>query len=435
LRGLSATGAELDALMRALGGGYLLPAPGADPVRSGAAALPSGRNIHSIDPWRLPSDGAVLRGSQMAEQLLASHVASTGSYPETVGMPLWALDTIKTEGESIAAVLALVGARPERDDQGKIWRYELIPLGELGRPRIDILLDISSIFRDTFQLSLDLLDDLFRRAAAADEPSAQNFVRAHVLALVAEGHSWEQATARIFTQAPGKYGTGVDALVEESAWEHDTDLAETYVQRGSHTYGGGRAGTAAPEVLRGLLKTVAHVFQAIDSVEYGLTDMQHYYGHSGAIQLAARRERGSAVPLSYAETYTGSVKVSAAAELLQIEARTKLLNPKWYEGMLAHGFAGAAEIGNRFSYVLGWSATTGAVDGWVYQGMAETFVLDAEMRQRIEAANPRAARNAVARLLEAHGRGLWAADDGMIAQLQEIYADLEDRLEGASAAV
>lgn len=429
LQGLAQAPSELDVLIHALEGGYVRPAAGADPVRAGAAALPSGRNIHSIDPWRLPAETAMLRGQAMVEGLLVQHMADQGSYPETVGMPLWALDTIKTEGESIAAVLALVGARPERDGQGKIWRYALIPLEELGRPRIDVLLDISSIFRDTFQLSLDLLDDLFRSAAAAEEPDEQNFIRAHVQVLVAQGQCWEAATARIFTQAPGKYGTGVDALVEESAWEHDSELAETFVRRNGHTYGGGRAGSAAPEVLRGLLGTVDHVFQAIDSVEYGLTDMQHYYGHSGALQLAARHERGSSVPLSYAETYTGNVSVNSAAQLLHVEARTKLLNPRWYEGMLAHGFAGAAEIGNRFNYLLGWSATTGQIDGWVYQGMAETFVLDSHMRQRLEQANPQAAHNAVARLLEAHGRGLWEADEDTITRLQEIYGDLEDRLE------
>lgn len=434
LQGLAQAPSELDALMHALEGGYVRPAAGADPVRAGAAALPSGRNIHSIDPWRLPGDLAMLRGQEMVEHLLAQHLAAQGCYPETVGMPLWALDTIKTEGESIAAVLALVGARPERDGQGKIWRYALIPLEELGRPRIDVLLDISSIFRDTFQLSLDLLDDLFRCAAAAEEAGEQNFIRAHVQALVAQGQSWDAATARIFTQASGKYGTGVDALVEESAWEHDSELAETFIRRNGHSYGGGRAGSAAPEVLRGLLGTVDHVFQAIDSVEYGLTDMQHYYGHSGALQLAARQERGRSVPLSYAESYTGTVSVNSATQLLQVEARTKLLNPRWYEGMLAHGFAGAAEIGNRFNYLLGWSATTGQIEGWVYQGMAETFVLDGEMRQRLEQANPQAAHNAVARLLEAHGRGLWDADEATIARLQEIYGVLEDQLEvGATA--
>ncbi|MFN8500346.1 cobaltochelatase subunit CobN [Kouleothrix sp.] len=421
---------ELGALIHALAGGFVRPAVGADPVRAGAGALPSGRNIHSIDPWRLPTDTALARGAAMAQALLERHLAEHGEYPQTVAQPLWALDTIKSEGEGIAVALALLGARPERDGQGKIWRYELVPLAELGRPRVDLLLDISSIFRDTFQMTLDLLDDLFRRAAAAEEPASQNFVRAHALELQAQGQSWEQATARIFTQAPGQYGTGVEDLVDESAWENNSQLAETYQRRSSFSYGGGRAGTAAPETLRGLLGTVDHVFQAIDSVEYGLTDMQHYYGHSGAIQLAASQARGGAVPLSYAESYTGSVKLNSAAELLRMEARSKILNPRWYEGMLAHGFAGAAEIGQRFTYLLGWSATSDIVDPWVFDQAAATFVLDEQMRQRIAQANPQAARNAVARLLEAHGRGMWPADDTTIERLQELYGDLEDRLEG-----
>jgi magnesium chelatase subunit H len=431
LDGLAACPGELDALVHALGGGFVLPATGADPVRAGAAALPSGRNIHGIDPWRLPSAHACERGEQMATMLLGRHEAEHGAYPQTVALSLWALDTIKTEGESIAAVLALVGARPERDGQGKIWRYELIPLAELGRPRIDVLLDISSIFRDTFQMSLDLLDDLFRRAAAAPEPADQNFVRAHTLHMEAQGVALDQATARIFTQRPGTYGTGVDERIEESAWETVDELADTYTRRNGYTYGGRRGGTAAPAVLRGMLGTVEHVFQAIDSVEYGLTDMQHYYGHSGAMQLAARHERGCDVPLSYAESFTGAVKLATAPELLRIEARTKLLNPRWYEGMLAHGYAGAAEIGNRFTYLLGWSAVSDIVEPWVFDAAAATFVLDDGMRERLEQANGSAARNAVARLLEAHGRGLWPSDEATIARLQELYGNLEDQLEGA----
>ncbi len=435
VQGLAAAPGEIDALLHGLSGGYIHPAAGADPVRAGASALPSGRNIHGIDPWRLPSETALARGAAMAAQLLARHAAAhpDAPYPRTVALPLWALDTIKSEGESIGVALALVGARPERDGQGKIWRYELVPLAELNRPRIDLLLDISSIFRDTFQMSLDLLDDMFRRAAAADEPDDTNFIRQHAQQLQAAGHSWEHATARIFTQAPGKYGTGVDALIDESAWDDPAQLADMFVQRSGHTYGGGRAGAEAPAILRGVLGTVDHVFQAIDSVEFGLTDMQHYYGHSGAIQLAAARVQGSsAIPLSYAESYTGTVSVAGADELIRIEARTKLLNPRWHEAMLAHGFAGAAEIGNRFTYLLGWSATTAQVDGWIFDQAAETFVLDDVMRARLETANPRAARNAVSRLLEANSRGLWAADETTIDRLRAIYGNLEDRLEGVA---
>lgn len=433
LAGMARCTEELDAVVHALAGGYIRPAYGADPVRAGAGALPSGRNIHGIDPWRLPTDIALERGRRMAALLLERHVAAHGALPRTVAQALWAMDTIKSEGEGLGVVLALIGAEPERDGQGKIFRYRLLPLQELRRPRIDVLLDVSAVFRDTFQMSLDLLDDLFRRAALADEPPEDNFVRANTDALRAAGRGEEEATARIFTQAAGLYGTGVDELIEETQWEEGGQLAAMYQQRNAFTAGGGRTGKAAPEVLRGLLGTVDHVFQAIDSVEYGLTDMSHYYGHSGAMQLAAAGVRGTAVALSYAESSGGEARVSGAAEMLRIEARAKLLNPKWFESMLAHGHSGAAEIGNRFTHLVGWGAV-GSVDGWVFEDAARTFVLDESVRRRLEAANPEAARNAVGRLIEAHGRGLWTADEATLATLQSLHADIEDRLEGVGAA-
>ena len=432
--GMARCGEELDAVMHALDGGYIRPAYGADPVRSGAGALPSGRNIHGIDPWRLPSDTALERGRRMAEILVRQHHDKHGEYPRTVAQTLWAMDTIKSEGEGIGVVLGLVGAEPERDGQGKIFRFGLVPLEQLGRPRIDVLLDVSSVFRDTLQMSLDLMDDMFRSAARAEEPEAMNFIRANTRAVMAQGSSFEDATARIFTQARGLYGTGVDELIEETQWEDSSQLADMYMKRNAHTYGGSRNGAAAPEVLRGMLGTVDHVFQAIDSVEYGLTDMTHYYGHSGAVQLAATQARGGkSVPLSYAETFTGEVHVNGSAELLRVEARAKLLNPKWYESMLAHGHSGAAEIGNRFTHLVGWGAI-GQVEQWVFDDAARTFVLDDTMRRRLEAANPQAARNAVSRLMEASGRAMWKADEATLAKLQALYADIEDRLEGVSAA-
>jgi magnesium chelatase subunit H len=431
--GLSRCSEELDAVVHALNGGYIRPAFGADPVRGGAAALPSGRNIHGIDPWRLPTDHALERGREMARVLLDRHVAEHGSLPRTVAQALWAMDTIKSEGEGLGVALALVGAVPERDGQGKIFRFALQPLAELGRPRIDVLLDVSPVFRDTFQMSVDLLDDLFRRAAAADEPEESNFVRANTLRMVREGRSLADASARVFTQAPGLYGTGIDEVVEESQWENTGDLADLYLHRSAHSYGGGRDGKACPEVLRGMLGTVDHVFQAIDSVEYGLTDMAHYYGHSGAIQMAAGRARGCAVPLSYAESFTGKVNVASVKELLGIETRTKMLNPKWYEAMLAHGQGGAAEIGNRFTHLVGWGAV-GPVDQWVFDEAAQTFVLDDTLRRRIEQANPQAARNSISRLIEANGRGFWKADEATIERLKGLYADIEDRLEGVGVA-
>ena len=422
---------ELDYLLHGLDGGYIPAAPGGDLIRDGLAVLPTGRNIHGLDPFRVPSDSAYQRGARIAEALLAAHQAENdGAYPETIAQVLWGLDAIKTKGEAIGTVLGLLGARPVKDGQGKVGRYALIPLAELGRPRVDVLMTASGIFRDTFAGTIDLLDRLVREAADADEPEDQNFVRKHVLAMLAEGKSPTAATARLFTQAEGTYGTDVDEAIEGSAWQERQELEDLFIKRNAFAFGGEHTGQAQPEVLRSLLKTVGRVAQEIDSVEYGLTDMQHYYGYSGALKAAAERATGKSVALSYVESFTAETKVQSLEQVLRVEYRTKLLNPKWYEGMLKHGHNGAAEIANRFTYMLGWSATTSAVDNWVYDQAAATFVLDDTMRQRLEAANPEAARNAVGRLLEANSRGIWQTDEQTLDRLRELHADLEDRLEG-----
>ena len=395
--------------------------------------LPTGRNIHAIDPWRIPTDLAYTRGSQIADAILAKHFAETGAYPETIAQVLWGLDTIKTKGEAVGTVLRLMGARPAYDGQGKISHYELIPLDELKRPRIDVLMQLSPIFRDTFEITMDFLDRMVRAAAKADEPVELNFIRKHVEEAVANGALPEDATARMFTQQRGQYGTYVDDMIDDSAWESSDDLDSTFVRRIGFAYGGGRAGAAAGPVLNRLLGTVGRVVQEIDSVEFGVTDIDHYFSSSGALQLAARKRAGNSVKLSYVETYTAETKIEDADKVLRVEYRTKLLNPKWYESMLSHGHSGAAEISNRFTYMLGWDAVSDSVDDWVYTDAAKTFALDPVMRERLAKANPMAMRNIAGRLLEASGRGLWKADDDIVDQLKELYADLEDRLEGVHA--
>jgi len=431
LAALSQNTQELDFLMKGLSGGYIPAVPGGDLIRDGLTVLPTGRNIHSLDPFRIPSDAAFARGSRIAEALLSNHMAEQeGVYPETIAQVLWGLDTIKTKGENIGTVVWLIGAQPVKDGQGKIGRYELVPLAELGRPRIDVLMNASGIFRDNFGGTMDLLDRLIREAAEADEPEAQNFVRKHVQEMVRQGTSFEAATARIFTQSSGSYGTDVDEAIEGGAWDERKDLEDVFVRRNSYAYGGAKAGQAHTDVLKSLLGTVGHVSQEIDSVEYGLSDMQHYYGYSGALKAAAESHSGRSVKLSYVESFTSETKIQDLDQVLRMEYRTKLLNPKWYESMLRHGYNGAAEISNRFTYMLGWSATTGAVDNWVYDEVASTFVLDEDMRKRLESANPEAVRNAVGRLLEAHSRSFWQTDQETLDRLRELYADLEDRLEG-----
>ena len=431
---LSDNRAELEAIVRGLGGRYIPPAPGGDLIRDGLSVLPTGRNIHAIDPWRIPSELAYARGAQIAEALLARHLAENDNrYPETIAQVLWGLDTIKTKGEAIATVLRLIGARPHHDGQGKISHYALIPLEELGRPRIDVLINLSPIFRDTFELLMDHLDRLVKEAARADEPTEMNYIKKHVQEAMREGMTFEQATARLFTQRPGQYGTYVDDMVEDSAWQTQDDLEQLFVRRNAYAYGGGRNGQPAPEMLTRMLGTVGRVAQEIDSVEFGVADIDHYFSSSGALQLAARKHSKAPVKLNYIESYTAETRIDDLDRVLRTEYRTKLLNPRWYEGMLQHGHSGATEISNRFTYMLGWDAVGDCVDDWIYTAAARTYALDPAMRERLTRANPQAMRNIVGRLLEANGRGLWLADDDLIEQLKALYADLEDRLEGVTA--
>lgn len=425
---------ELDAIVHALAGGFIAPGPGGDLIRDGASVMPTGRNLHAIDPWRIPSEAAFLRGSQIGASIVARHLEESGGvYPETIAQVLWGLDTIKTKGEAVATVLHFIGARPAFDGQGKISGYELVPLAELGRPRIDVLLNLSPVFRDTFEVVMDHLDHVIRAAASAEEPVEQNFIKQHVAAEVAAGSSFEDASARVLTQAPGSYGTYVDDMVDDSAWQNPDDLEAVYLRRNSYAYGNGRQGQPVPQILDRLLGTVGRVVQEIDSIEFGISDIDHYFSSSGTLYMAAKKraKTGAGVKLNYVETFTAETTIRDVDQVLRTEYRTKLLNPRWYEGMLEHGNSGAAEISNRFTYMLGWDAVSSAVDDWVWNDAAQTFALDETMRARLQALNPGAMKNISGRLLEANGRGLWSTDEDTIARLKSIYEDCTDRLEGA----
>ncbi len=424
---------EMDALVSVLDGRYLSSGPGGDLIRDGVNVLPSGRNIHSIDPWRIPSEMAFKRGTRIADMLVKKHLEENdGVFPETIAQVLWGLDTIKTKGEAVAVVIRLIGAEPSYDNFGKISHYQLVPLEKLGRPRIDVLMQLSPIFRDAFGNLMDQLDRLVQEAAKADEPHEKNYIKKHVDEALKEGADFESATSRQFTQAPGAYGTYVDDMIEDSAWESEDDLDDLFLRRNSCAYGGSRRGEKQTEILKSLFGTVDRVVHQVDSTEFGISDIDHYFSSSGSLQLAARKRntRVNDVKLNYVESFTSDIKVDDANKSLRVEYRSKLLNPKWFEGMLQHGHSGATEISNRVTYMLGWDAVTKSVDDWMYKKTAETYALDPEMRERLAKVNPQAIKNIVGRMLEAHGRGMWRADQATIEELQEIYADLEDRLEG-----
>ena len=419
---------ELTNLIRGLNGEYIPPAPGGDLLRDGPGVLPTGRNIHALDPYRMPSPAAYERGRQIAQQLVDQHLNEHGTYPETIAVMVWGLDAIKTKGESLGILLELVGAAPVKEGTGRIVRYELRPLVELGRPRIDILANLSGIFRDSFVNIIELLDDLFQRAAAADEPEELNFIRKHSLALQAQGV--ENPSARLFSNPSGEFGSLVNDRITDSSWETGDELGDTWKSRNSFSYGRSEKGAARPEVLETLLKSTGRIVQQIDSVEYGLSDIQEYYANTGALKNAAEQTQSKAVTASFVESFSKDTTPRKLEELLRMEYRTKLLNPKWADAMAAQGSGGAYEISQRMTALIGWSGTTKFQDDWVYDQAADTYALDAEMAEKLRKANPEAFRNIVGRMLEANGRGFWQPDEEKLRKLQTIYELADTQLEG-----
>ena len=430
-----ATDHELPALLHALDGRFVRPAPGGDLLRT-PQVLPTGRNLHGFDPFRIPSAYAVADGARQAERLLARHAADGHPMPESIALVLWGTDNLKTEGAPIAQALALLGARPRFDTYGRLAGATLIPLAELGRPRVDVVMTLSGIFRDLLPLQIKLLADAAFQAASSDEPLDQNFVRKHALAYQKQhGGDLETAALRVFSNADGAYGANVNHLIDSSRWDDEDELAECYTRRKSFAYG--RAGRPLQQtaLLQHALADVTLAYQNLDSVEIGVTTVDHYFDTLGGISRAVKRARKQDIPVYISDQTSGDGKVRTLAEQVALETRTRTLNPKWYEGMLEHGYEGVRQIEVQVTNTMGWSATTGQVAPWIYQQISSTFVLDAAMRDRLARLNPTASAKVANRLLEAHERRYWNPDAATLDALRAASNELEDRLEGVGIGI
>lgn len=434
LHGARALGqdSEIPALLRALDGRFIPPVGGGDLLRS-PDMLPTGRNLHGFDPFRLPSHFAVKEGERQARQLLDRHEQDGQGMPMSVALVLWGTDNLKSEGIAIGQALALMGARPRLDSYGRVSGAELIDLETLGRPRIDVIMTLSGIFRDLLPLQTRLLAEAAYLAAIADEPIEQNAVRAHALAYQIEHDcDIETAALRVFSNAEGTYGSNVNMLIDSGAWQDEDELAETFTARKGHAYGRHGAVTQNTELLTEMLSQVDLAYQNLDSVELGVTTVDHYFDTLGGISRAIRRTGSEPVPVYIADHTTGNEKIRTLAEQVALETRTRVLNPKWYESMLDHGYEGVRAIESHVTNTMGWSATTGQVAPWVYQQLSETFILDEDMRRRLALLNPKAASRVANRLLEAHERQYWDPDEASLSALREAGEDLEDWMEGIS---
>ena len=424
---------EIDGILHALDGRFVRPAPGGDVLRT-PAILPTGRNLHGFDPFRIPSAFAVKDGARQAELLLQRHTTDGHVFPESIALVLWGTDNLKSEGAPIAQALALIGAKPHFDTYGRLGGAELMTLAELGRPRVDVVITLSGIFRDLLPLQIKLLAEAAFMAASADEPIEQNFIRKHALAYQQEhGCDLETASLRVFGNAEGAYGSNVNHLVDNSRWDDEDELAETYSRRKGYAYGRSGRPVQQSALLQSVLAGVNLAYQNLDSVELGVTTVDTYFDTLGGISRAIKRAKGKdaeVAPVYISDQTQGSGSVRTLSEQVALETRTRMLNPKWYEGMLKHGYEGVRQIEVHVTNTMGWSATTGQVQPWVYQQLTETLLLDPAMRERLAQMNPTASARVANRLIEASDRKYWKPDAGMLDALKRAGEELEDRLEG-----
>ncbi|MCR8825196.1 magnesium chelatase subunit H [Pseudosulfitobacter koreensis] len=429
-RGHLSRNVELEALMRALNGQFIKPVPGGDVIRA-PEILPTGRNIHAFDPFRMPTAFAMADGARQAQELLDTHA----SLPKTVALVLWGSDNIKSNGGPIAQALTLMGAKPRFDTHGRLCGADLVSLADLGRARIDVVMTLSGIFRDLLPLQTKLLADAALQCAMADEPLDLNPIRAHALAF-AETQKCDLKTAalRVFSNAEGAYGSNVNQLVDSSAFEDEGDLADAYQARKSFAYGTDGETSQQSELLQDTLRTVDLAYQNLESVELGITTVDHYFDTLGGIAAAVKRAKnGAETPIYIGDQTRSGTKVRSLQDQVALETRARSLNPKFYEPLLKHGHEGVRTIEAQITNTVGWSATTGKVEPWIYRELSETFVLDDVMRKRLSELNPQSSMRMANRLLEASDRAYWTPDAATLAALRNAADAIEDRLEGIAA--
>ena len=429
---LARTGDEITAILHALDGGYVPAGPSGSPLRGLINVLPTGRNFYSVDPKAIPSRLAYQTGQAMAESLLQRHLDETGEYPQSVGLSVWGTSAMRTSGDDIAEVLALLGVMPSWDEASRrVVGLEAIDLTELGRPRIDVTVRISGFFRDAFPHVVALLDDAVRLVVDRDEPSQLNFVRQHAQDDLAAHGDHRRATTRIFGSKPGSYGAGMLPLIEAGNWRNDHDLAEVYSTWGGFAYGRDLDGIPAREDMEANYRRIAVAAKNVDTREHDIADSDDYFQYHGGMVATVRALTG-ADPKAYVgdSTAPDAVRTRSLTEETARVFRARVINPRWIAAMQRHGYKGAFELAATVDYLFGFDATAGVVPDWMYSQLAESYVLDKDNQDFMKHANPWALRGIIEKLSEAVDRGLWQEPDPeLITQLQQVYLEVEGDLE------
>jgi cobaltochelatase CobN len=430
---LAETTNEIASTLHALDGGFVPAGPSGSPLRGLVNVLPTGRNFYSVDPRAVPSRLAWETGQAMADSLLERYLADTGTYPDSVGLSVWGTASMRTSGDDVSEVLALLGVRPVWDEASRrLTGLEPIPLDELGRPRIDVTVRISGFFRDAFPHVVTALDDAVRLVAALDEPADQNYVRAHAQADLAAHGDERRATTRIFGSRPGAYGAGLLPVIDARNWRDDADLAEVYAVWGGFAYGRGLDGREARDDMERAYRRIAVAAHNTDTLEHDIADSDDYFQYHGGMIATVRALTGRA-PRAYIgdSTRPDTVRTRSLAEETSRVFRARVVNPRWVEAMKRHGYKGAFELAATVDYLFGYDATAGVVEDWMYEKLAETYVRDEQMREFFQQSNPWALHGIAERLLEAADRKLWdAPDPDTLAALRQAYLETEGDLEG-----
>jgi len=416
---------ESGALLKLLSGGYLLPNLGGDPLRT-PGVFPVGRNMYEFDPRLIPTHGALRLGEEAAAKLLRMYYEKHGRYPETIGTVLWGFETLKTGGDTIAQILSYLGVRLVTRASPWFKDLELIPLEELGRPRVDVVITICGIFRDLFGTHIDLLNKATELAATADEPTERNYVRKHYLE--ARGEFGELAKARIFGPSGSEYATSMRTLVESSSWREEKELASSYDDSMCHAYLRGRMERAL-DLFQSLASKIDVVSQERDNTEYEFTDLDHYYEFFGGLARSVKEKRGEHPEQWVVDTTEENLEIEDVAKVIDRATRTRTLNPRWIDGMLSHDFHGAQKVAERVEYLIGLQATTGGVSPWLFDQAAQTLLFDEEMRRKLVENNRYATLNLAERMLEAYDRGYWKATSEDLEKLKTMILQMETWLE------
>jgi cobaltochelatase CobN len=429
---LAQTTDELDHVLHALDGGFIPAGPSGSPLRGLVNVLPTGRNFYTVDPKAVPSRLAWETGRSMADSLIERHLADTGEYPRSVGLSVWGTSAMRTSGDDVAEVLALIGVEPEWDEASRrVNGLRIVPLEDLARPRIDVTVRISGFFRDAFPHVISILDDAIRRVAELDEPDEQNYVRAHAQADLAEHGDERRATTRIFGSKPGSYGAGILQVIEAGNWKNDDDLAEVYTAWGGFAYGRDLDGAPASDDMRANYRRIAVAAKNIDTREHDIADSDDYFQYHGGMVATVRALTGRD-PKAYVgdSTSPDAVRTRTLQEETTRVFRARVVNPRWIGAMQRHGYKGAFELAATVDYLFGFDATTGVVHDWMYETLAKEYVLDEVNQEFMKKSNPWALRGIIERLNEAADRDLWAEPDPeILAAMQQVYLDVEGDLE------